>query len=264
MSRVSCAIALAGVCGVLLVACGVEEERVGEGEGEGEDNDIETVTSAFESTGMPTGAVCGLAYRRPGSAVYGNNHCEGFRTLVTFPNNTLCAVDGPFPTTTNGYLKVADGDRGLPACNGFYHYRFNRVGTVDSRQYRLPRGTACGFKEACNNSGESCMGFDANVSCPPGWFKKSAWDLNAPSGCGFVWCEYQDPNNLCTAEPCISKNQPFGHVCGITDSDRDNGQCVGTPTTYGCPAGYTRYGYFDDGRSAGRGVGWCAKTTQLP
>jgi hypothetical protein len=74
-----------------------------------------------------------------------------------------------------------------------------------------------------------------------------------------VWCEYQDPHDLCTTTACQVDNQPFGLVCGITDNDRNNGQCLGQLTTSGCPAGFTRYGYFDDGRSAGHGVGWCAK-----
>jgi hypothetical protein len=104
------------------------------------------------------------------------------------------------------------------------------------------------------------MDFDANVSCPAGWTKKVASDMKAPSGCGFVWCEYQDPNNLCTTQACQHTNQPYGLACGITDNDRNNGQCMGRLTTQGCPLGYVRYGYFDDGRSPGHGVGWCSRS----
>lgn len=103
------------------------------------------------------------------------------------------------------------------------------------------------------------MGFDAKFSCPAGWVQKISTDMNAASGCGFSWCEYQDPNNLCTTTACKLDNQPVGLVCGITDGDRNNGQCQGILTTQGCPAGYVRSGFYDDGRPAGHGVGWCQK-----
>jgi len=211
-----------------------------------------------QRVGLPTGFTCGLAYRRPGSGIHGNNECAGFTTLIHSTTDTRCIGENA-PLTPAGFAWVPDGDRGLPSCNGFYHFRFAGSNAIASTRFRVPRGTACGFKEACNDSGERCLGFDANVSCPAGWTQRIASDLNAPNGCGFVWCEYQDPHDLCTTAACRVDNQPFGLTCGITDSDRNNGQCLGQPTTSGCPAGFTRYGFFDDGRSAGHGVGWCAK-----
>jgi len=231
---------------------------------DGAPDDGVEVTSALESTGLPSGAVCGLQYRRPGSIVYGTA-CEGVPAFNgPIAENTLCAGENNPTVVPPGFALERDGDRGLPVCNGFSHWRFNQASGVDPRNFRLPKGTACGFKEACNNRGETCMGLDANVQCPMGWSKKVSSDLHAPSGCGFVWCEYQDPNNLCTTRACQYDNQPFGLVCGVTDNDRNNGQCQGIPTTSGCPWGYSRYGYFDDGRSAGHGVGWCAKNFVVP
>ena len=222
---------------------------------------VDEVVSGLESTGLPNGATCGLAYRRPGSPVIGTG-CEGVQTIE--PSSAICLGWNQPTVRPPGFVLASDGDRGLPACYGFWHWRFNETSGADSTNFRLPKGTACGFKEACNNSGERCMGFDANVSCPAGWVKKLSSDLNAPNGCGFVWCEYQDPNNLCTSRACQYDNQPMGLVCGITDNDRNNGQCQGMLTKNGCPWGYSRYGFFDDGRSAGHGVGWCAKNFVIP
>jgi hypothetical protein len=125
-------------------------------------------------------------------------------------------------------------------------------------------GTACGFKDNCNNSGLTCIGFDPAHSCPPGWVAKVGSDSNAPGSCnggpgGFVWCEYQDPNALCTTGSCPLTDQPSGIVCGIDDNDRHNGQCLGVQTDSVCPPGWAHKGWYDDGRSAGHGIGWCTK-----
>jgi hypothetical protein len=218
---------------------------------------VETGVAALESTGLPTGVVCGLQYQRPGSPVFGVG-CQGFASTTPKAENEICIGSVPSPAPP-GFVQTADGDdRGLPSCNGFAHFRATDANSTPTTQYRLPRGTACGFKEACNNSAERCLGFDANVSCPAGWVRRVGSDMKAPSGCGFVWCEYQDPNNLCTTSACRFSNQPFGLVCGITDNDRNNKQCLGMSTaTQGCPFPFHRIGFFDDGRSPGHGIGWC-------
>jgi hypothetical protein len=117
--------------------------------------DTATITAALESTGLPNGAVCGLAYRRPDSPLLGSNVCENARTLTFLTHgNSIELGEEPFDTTGSGFRKVADGDRGLPPANGFYHRRFDLTNSVDSRFFRLPRGTACGFKEACTTAGK--------------------------------------------------------------------------------------------------------------
>jgi hypothetical protein len=223
-----------------------------------------TATSAapLESTALPFGAVCGLEYERPGSLLYGQP-CAGYNSNSPGSTNTVC-IGQTTPPTPTGFRWTEDGDLGLPDCNGFKHFTYNVVSETAPDQFQLPKGTACGYKETCNNHNETCLGIDPKVSCPAGWTRKASSDMNGASNCYFVWCEYQDPHALCTTAACVHDNQPEGLVCGLTDSDSTDpgriGQCMGLSTrSQGCPAGYIHFGNFDDGRSAGHGIGWCAR-----
>jgi hypothetical protein len=221
-------------------------------------DEVEKVTQKLGVSGWPQGLVCGMGYYRNGQDVV-RGFCQGEVTALA-ASNTQIFQCGNF--CARGFHCAADGDHGLSAPWGLYHQAFNfnsgGVSAATADQLFLPRGTACGFKESCNNTAETCMGFDANVSCPAGWLKKQGSDMRAPSHCGFVWCEYQDPFNLCNGT-CQNFDQPSGLLCGVTDNDRNNGQCLGFQTKFGCPPGWDRHGWFDTGRSPGHGIGWCRK-----
>ena len=219
--------------------------------------------AAAQANLPPPGMTCGISYVAwVGCFLQNvvNGYCAGVQTTV--PSSYNCGYPSVTQQAAGGYRNANDGDRGQPSGLGFYNQAWNQPNATNSTQYILPKGTACGFKEACNDSGERCMGYDAHNSCPPGWQRKSASDLNAPNGCVFDWCEYQDPNNLCQYDSCYY-NLPHGLVCGLTDSDKSlangGGQCLGVATTTGCPGGFVLYGFFDAGRPAGHGVGFCMK-----
>jgi hypothetical protein len=229
---------------------------------------VEIKTSALGVLGWPQGLDCGLGYYRNGANV-AFGVCQGTATANAWVDTctsgaiSTCQGWGCAP----GFSIGIDGDRGLCAPWGFYHQQLSSstgdVTTLNTDQLFLPKGTACGFKDNCNNNTVTCMGFDAAHQCPKGWIARVGSDLNAPSSCnggpgGFVWCEYLDPNNLCTGD-CQLVNQPAGLVCGITDNDRRNGLCLGQRTDIACPAGWARKGWYDDGRSGGHGIGWCTK-----
>jgi hypothetical protein len=249
---------------VLQLGCGAEESPV------------ETKTSELVIGDRPEGFVCGLAYSN--SSDFGmpsltpvNGRCMGFSTLNNFRGA---------PGTPAGFAAVRDGDAGLPgSILGFFHqYQTTSTytGAPDpaySRVLRLPKGTACGLRHTGSCQGTNslrCMGHDPAVSCPLGWQRKQASDINGPSGCGFMWCEYLDPNSLCTSNDCVFNLQPAGIVCGLSDSDypalptngvATQGRCMGMATPSGCPTSWAwqRFGNFDDGRSAGHGLTWCTK-----
>lgn len=221
-------------------------------------------TSQALVVGRPQGITCGLAYAKP-YQVDANGACNGTTTV------TVYAPSPPSYTLTQsapvGFTPISVGDRGLASGWGFFvSSQTNSTGgvtTANSNDLLLPKGTACGFKESCNQgSSVTCLGFDANVSCPSGWTRKWAGDSNAPGGCNFVWCEYQDPNGYCSTSACTSNGGLPGIVCGITDSQASGGnigQCLGVDTRFSCPSGWTRMGNYDWGRSSGNGVGWCTK-----
>lgn len=229
---------------------------------------------AQSTTGLPPGFVCGMSYLWWDTPF-------GVATTCSEPLDGTCNAfaSGSAHTariTSNcgivigadpGFLTYSDGDRGMKSGFGFYHQSWNTPNSTPPAKYLLPAGTACGFKEACNSTGQTCMGYDANTSCPPGWYRKWADDMNAPSGCGFVWCEYQDPNRLCTSMSCVHDAQPSGTVCGLTDSrkkfpnDLNGGQCMNaTPSPTSCASiGYQFHGFWDSGSPSGTGVGFCMK-----
>ena len=170
-------------------------------------NEEETTskTSAiYESTGVPEGFVCGLAYVHQAynccggtdtAYVQWHGTCEGTDGVVV---NDVVTTDlwvgnawNEHPAT--GYAVQADGDQGCPGGAGYYHQYSNVVNGTPSTKYLLPQGTACGFKESCNNSTNiTCMGMDPVVSCPLGWTRRSAVDNSGGgrSGCTWNWCEY--------------------------------------------------------------------------
>jgi len=217
---------------------------------------IELVQSALGVSGFPQGLTCGIAYRN-GSNIVVNGACNSMPTMLG--------------AAASGFHIANDGDFGLPAGTGFKHQAYNgdaNVNSSNSNQLFLPKGAACGFKHTCNSNGETCLGFNPGAnSCPPGWLPKTANDANAPSGCNFAWCEYQDPNNLCTGESCYLSGIPKGTACGITDFDKNNGQCLGVSTGQstngvancaGSPTNdFWASNFFDAGRSSGHGVGFC-------
>ena len=225
-------------------------------------------TASAVLNGLPAGLTCGLGYYRNGVNV-AMGRCQGLATATAaysdcYPDSiTMCIPNWPNMSCAPGFLASADGDRGLCLPWGLYHQSLqaglNDLANAD--QLALPQGTACGFKESCNDTSETCMGLDPRQTCPKGWVRKVASDSNAPSNCGYYWCEYQDPNHLCTGN-CQYQNQMSGLVCGISDNDRPSthGTCLGVNTATGqCPAGWAWYGWFDDGRSVGHGIGWCYK-----
>jgi hypothetical protein len=220
-------------------------------EGRGPENPIETTSSALGISGMPRGLMCGVAYRNNSSVVV-NGYC-GNPPQFTLSLQPL-----------DGWGVSGTGDWGLNPGKGFYNQYFLTttagIDNTNSNRLSLPKGSVCGLTHTCTNFGTDCMGHDAaKADCPPGWDPKAGSDARAPNGCNWFWCEYRDDFNVCPNGSCSSLP---GLTCGLTDNDRNNGRCLGGPTTSGCPStAYTRHGYYDDGRSGGHGIGWCFRGT---
>jgi hypothetical protein len=211
--------------------------------------DVETTRSAQNDAFYPAGMMCGNAYLA-GSSRWVDGTCQGKRTLSF--------------ELAQGYNQKSVGDSGMPSGSGFYHQFWAGPAATQSDRLVIPRGTACGMKQGCFDFGNTCMGKNPAQECPFGWTPKKAFDLKAPGGCYFHWCEYQDPNNLCPEGNCPII-MPQGLTCGLTDNDAGTddsrtGRCYGRRTwNDDCPSGFQRFGFFDDGRKGGHGVGWCAK-----
>jgi hypothetical protein len=227
---------------------------------------------AQTSTGVPQGFACGLSY-------YDGNVCGGtafscsiawaFPATMTYDNNHgVCNIT---KNQLSGFVSRADGDwGGQPTGFGFYHFGSSVANSTPSAQYLLPKGTVCGLKEQANDPSVTCMGWDSNVSCGPsnsGWKQKFRNDSGGPNGTGrWVWCEYQDPNNLCTTRDCYLTQQPLGTVCGASDTDRvypgnaGGGQCMGlSPSIAHCSSlGYNYFAH-DENAPNGSGLGYCIK-----
>jgi hypothetical protein len=227
--------------------------------------ELQQTTAALGVTGFPQGLVCGLSYAT--SNQFGivipvaDESCNGFRTLSN--------------SAAPGFHIATDGDTGLSGLNppGFKHQAKTSsdpgITATNSDQLFLPRGAACGFKHTCRDNGETCLGFDARVGCPAGFSPRAANDANASSGCNYVWCEYQDPHQLCTSASCFFNSEPQGLACGITDNDKNNGNCLGDQvaasrcsTLSGNP--YFFKGFYDAGRGSGHGVGFCTRSVPNP
>jgi hypothetical protein len=238
------------------------------------DNALEEVTSELATPGKPQGLTCGIGYYRNCVNV-DMGICDGVETGYTTGNCNSGNWSFTLGNAT-GLHNAADGDRSCYAPWGFYHQAWTNSDpnvNANSAWLLLPKGTACGFKDNCNNYTELCMGLDPANSCPSGWNMMFSGDAGAPAKCNhngpggspgpgaFVWCEYQDPNHVCNGT-CQTTDQLYGTVCGISDNDKTNyGECLGVfPGATGtCPAGYQWHGRFDDGRSVGHGLSWCSR-----
>jgi hypothetical protein len=160
----------------------------------------------------------------------------------------------------DGFVVRGDGDFGMPSGAGFYHQELGAGGVADpalSDHLKLLPGAACGFHHTRNSSGLTCMGLDAASSCPNGWTARRHFDMSSDTGF-FVWCEYQDPHNVCAGPArtdCGASASFIGYDVGIAS----NTESDGTSLAWGaaCPAGWTRMPSFDDGRPSGQGLSWC-------
>jgi hypothetical protein len=227
---------------------------------------VPQLARAQTSTGLPQGFACGLSHYFNCGAQF-QSACSAYGTFPTAPATVTfvnsCAIN---KNTMSGFVTLADGDGGLSAGYGFYHFSWAGPNSTPTTQYLLPKGTVCGLKEAKFDPSETCLGYDSNISCPPGWTQKFRNDSGAPSGGRFVWCEYQDPNNLCTASSCYYTNQPTGTVCGASDTLKvypgniTGGQCMGlSPSTTNCASLGYQYFARDDSAPSGSGLGFCVK-----
>jgi hypothetical protein len=210
----------------------------------------------FGKSGFPAGMACGLAYTNWMNVIIEDGYCAGVPTLGTAP-------------PADNFNKRSIGDRGLPSGRGFSDQASRGTGdAIEANSHRLAliRGTVCGFKETCNNSGELCMGHDPNIDCPAGWIRHRARDESAPSGCTFAWCSYLDQYQVCcdnnSCDPTCMTNMPRGAVCGLVDTDNSVEDYCGMDQVigHGCPHEYDpSLGAYDAGRPAGHGLKWCTK-----
>lgn len=202
---------------------------------------------------LPEGLTCGLIYYRGSIEAVTDLYCGSYQTRRY--------------SSISSYTRVSTGDWGLSSGQGYYHMDRNSnssgLNNSDSRSVYLPAGAVCGLGHSRNASSETCMGYTTLSSCPSGWTRRTATDDSA-SGGYWHWCEYQDPNNLCTASSCYaSSSLPRGTICGLGDNGGGAyGTCLGRTVTSGgaCPSGYAFYGRYDRGASSGYGLGWCAKS----
>lgn len=218
---------------------------------------------------LPQGFTCGLSniYSQVSVAhecIETAFYCGARGTSIDLP--VVCSSNmyaHPVEHFLPGFMTFADGDGGDGTGFGYYHFAWNQSNTTPSDQYQLPQGTVCGFKEAKFDPSATCLGFDANVSCPPGWTQKFRNDAGAPSGGRFVWCEYQDPNHLCTTSLCYHWYAPTGTVCGASDSQKTpangGGTCMGlSPSQSNCASlGYSYFSW-DTNAPTGQGLAYCA------
>jgi hypothetical protein len=198
---------------------------------------------------------------------------------------------GMFIQNAPGFTPIWDNDTGVgfswdnyttySGPWGFWHQEL-LDGTTDidkSDSFVLPKGTACGLHNPYvpwpDHRNRTCMGYNPAkwfgwetddtthpAGCPPGWSPKQALDMGSSWG-HWIWCEYQDPRNLSPG----ALRTPDGVACGMglnEDPGRAVGQCMGLNTDNGqdltaCPANTNMKSshWYDDGRSAGRGLGWC-------
>jgi hypothetical protein len=203
------------------------------------------------------------------------------QTLLLDPSGNSFTVQA-----ASGWLTQSDGDMGNSLNFGFYHQELTATGggvtdLAVSDRFRLPRGTACGFHHTMNTPynilagpQSTCMGQDpAYGQCPNGWTARSHFDMSSGHG-AFVWCEYEDQNNLCTNDPsCLATARANGYTFGISSDADSNGTewnappVLSTPAQPGdvsCPEGFSRTAFFDDGRGAGWGLSWCWPIADLP
>lgn len=238
-------LALAITLCALLPTCGEVEDPAAGPEG------IETQTRAIvtDPSGIPTGTTCGMSYSN-NNAIVVDGLCKG---VASSAGHAL------FYTTEYG-----DGDAGLHVNRGFFHqYSTIRTDVYDTNSANvvLPPGAVCGFKHTCNTPSLTCMGHDPaardpfSTPCPPGWAQRIAPDNGNSSGCNFAWCAYLDLNGRCPSGNC----GPSGLTCGLFSNNYFGGRSYCGSSTFDCPSGYTRHGWYDAGNSNGNGLGWCSK-----
>jgi hypothetical protein len=196
---------------------------------------------------LPQGLTAGVAYLVRGEAFFIGGKALGAATPA---NNG------------DGFAVRSDGDWGRHADDGFYHQELVSGGVTDqssSDRFKLLPGTACGFHHTRNTPGLTCMGVDPANSCPNGWIQRRHFDMSSDFG-HFVWCEYQDPNRLCSdpLNPATSECDYNARYIGYVTSFSSNTDSDGTAVANGgCSVGWTRTAFFDAGRSSGQGLSWC-------
>jgi hypothetical protein len=243
---------------------------------------------------LPQGLTCGVAYANHACSWWPfvaailqdiiviietvNNDTSGELVIPTGPE---CDPDFVVATPCNGAPSVAvgngslvayapaagfrlvhDGDLGTDPGRGMYHQEYVN-GVTDpalADRFNLPAGAVCGFHHSTQSPGKTCMGYDPAGfinACPPGWDVRHAFDANGGYADYWAWCEYRDWRSYASGIwPVIA---PSGTACGMTSNDGGStGSCKGVNTDYLCPPQMFRSGFFDDGRSEGRGLGWCA------
>jgi len=245
------------LAGLMFAGCGPGQRDPDRGSGGPATRSVTAVDGLPEVT-------CGLQYVSDQSTVNGLG-CNGIATYSS-AGGLVPLYQGP---NQMYYIGKRDGD--INKAIGFVHQdQIGRTGFANpqtSDRLKVPRGTACGFRR--ENSIENydfCMGFDPQVGCAPGWTRKRANDAN--STVGWIWCEYDDPFGFCADGLCVNATLPDGMTCGISvnsPGDTVTGYCVNVDTRFGCPAGFVHSpSFYDDGRPAGQGLGWCARFSAPP
>jgi hypothetical protein len=229
---------------------------------------VNSTTQSFQTTNSTCADVpCNTACRfdfvmttPPFSAVYTCNQV----TQLT-PSWDMNPQSG----AATGFQAFNDGDNGITnvrgSAPGFSHQEIvSSTATLtvssavgDASSFVLPQGAICGFHRT-DHGGHTCMGFDAASSCPPGWTRRSALDVNSGTQ-SWVWCEYQDLLSKSVGQPTI----PFaGLACGISDNPGTGGVCMGYDVLTGaapnCPGMTATASWRDDGASSGQGLGYCS------
>jgi hypothetical protein len=215
--------------------------------------------------GAINAGVSGLTSCNPPTE-YVTGSVNGYRTLVlNSSNKTFLTASAP------GWLNRQEGDLGNNATFGFYHQELTSpanggtgLTSGPTDLFKLPYGTDCGFHHNQNSPANlstgigTCMGYDANISCPSGWTRKTMYDSNS-SGGYFVWCEYDDPHYICANDPsCLQTAHDTGMACGLgSDTADGNPGVCGEIGANLCPTSWTPSGYFDDGRPSGQGLMVC-------
>jgi hypothetical protein len=214
-----------------------------------EENVASNAQALSSSLPLPQGLTCGLW------------HTFG-------PSGLGC--DGSAPgTAASGFDYIATGDLGMPYGQGFFHNALFLSTTVAASYAEdalpLPRGVVCGLMHTGSAfAPPTCLGHDAEQSCPNGWVRRTAFDHDdggySPQNF-WAWCEYQDIHALCPKGKC-SNNVPLGTVCGLSEkgSTETSGICDGDDViAHGCPKGWQAVGPRDEGAPSGQGLFWCTR-----
>jgi WSC domain len=231
--------------------------------------------------GKPWGLACGLGYLNELCYLGGlcnewmniDSVCEGVHSFEITPIGDAHPDAPGEPAyrysvtahhTAPGYLLNYGEDVGQHDNHGFSLQRRTMAGSVtdlqQSDRFALPQGTVCGFHHTRFFAPEwSCMGLDPAVACPAGWAKRRHFDMSSDDR-AWVWCEYQDPNHLCTSAACIAAATSNGYTAGLSSTTDSTGwgKYLGRSTKAAeCPPGRSPTPFIDMGRPAGDGLGYC-------